>query len=100
MSQLERSLKATTLSETLSTYNEWANTYNQDVAKEEYVAPQLASQELIAHLGTQISSAKILDAGCGTGFVGEALTKLGAANIHGIDLSPGMLQIAQRCEFG
>ncbi|KAF5591608.1 methyltransferase domain protein [Fusarium subglutinans] len=96
MSQLERSLKATSLSETLSTYNEWANTYNQDVAKEEYVAPQLASQELITHLGTQISSAKILDAGCGTGLVGEVLTKLGAAKIHGIDLSPGMLQVAER----
>lgn len=96
MSQLERSLKATSLSETLSTYNEWANTYNQDVEKEEYVAPQLASQDLVTHLGTQISSAKILDAGCGTGLVGEALTKLGASNIHGIDLSPGMLQVADK----
>ncbi|KAF5549039.1 hypothetical protein FNAPI_8114 [Fusarium napiforme] len=96
MSQLERSLKATSLSETLSTYNEWANTYNQDVEKEEYVAPLLASQDLITHLNTQISSAKILDAGCGTGLVGEALTNLGASNIHGIDLSPGMLKVAER----
>ncbi|KAF5575549.1 methyltransferase domain-containing protein [Fusarium pseudoanthophilum] len=96
MSQLERSLKATSLSETLSTYNEWASTYNQDVEKEEYVAPLLASQDLLTHLNTQISSAKILDAGCGTGLVGEALTNLGASNIHGIDLSPGMLKVAER----
>ncbi|KAH7230483.1 S-adenosyl-L-methionine-dependent methyltransferase [Fusarium redolens] len=96
MSQLERSLKASNLSETLSTYDEWATTYNQDVEKEEYVAPQIASQDLITYLGPQVYEAKILDAGCGTGLVGEALTKLGATNIHGIDLSPGMLEVAER----
>jgi ubiquinone/menaquinone biosynthesis C-methylase UbiE len=96
MSQLERSLKASNLSETLSTYDEWATTYNQDVEKEEYVAPQIASQNLITYLGPQVYEAKILDAGCGTGLVGEALTKLGATNIHGIDLSPGMLEVAER----
>ncbi|KAF9771010.1 hypothetical protein IL306_011359 [Fusarium sp. DS 682] len=91
-----RSLKSTSLSETLSTYDEWAKNYNQDVAKEEYVAPQIASEDLVTHLGPQTSEAKILDAGCGTGLVGEALAKLGAKNIHGIDLSPGMLEVADR----
>ncbi|KAK2672918.1 hypothetical protein RAB80_010461 [Fusarium oxysporum f. sp. vasinfectum] len=81
MSQLERSLKATSLSETLSTYDGWANTYNQDVEKKNTSLP---------------NSPKILDAGCGTGLVGEALTKLGASNLHGIDLSPGMLEVAER----
>ncbi|KAF4336744.1 Williams-Beuren syndrome chromosomal region 27 [Fusarium beomiforme] len=96
MSQLERSLKSTSLSETLKTYDEWAKNYNQDVEKEEYVAPQIASEDLATHLGPRISEARILDAGCGTGLVGEALTKLGAKDIHGIDLSPGMLEVAQR----
>ncbi|KAM0211909.1 hypothetical protein ACHAPQ_004181 [Fusarium lateritium] len=97
MSQLERSLKSTSLSETLMTYDEWAKTYNQDVEKEEYVAPQLAAEKLLNHLGSaNIVDAKVLDAGCGTGLVGEALMKLGAKNVDGIDISPGMLEVAER----
>lgn len=38
----------------------------------------------------------ILDAGCGTGLVGETLTILGFTNIVGIDISPAMLRRAQR----
>jgi predicted TPR repeat methyltransferase len=97
MSQLERSLKSTSLSETLMTYDEWAKTYNQDVEKEEYVAPQLAAERLLNHLGSaKIPNAKVLDAGCGTGLVGEVLMKLGAKHIDGIDISPGMLEVAER----
>ncbi|KAJ4253326.1 hypothetical protein NW762_010481 [Fusarium torreyae] len=97
MSQLERSLKSSSVAETLATYDEWAKNYNQDVEKEEYVAPQLASEELVKRLGSQnIAEAKILDAGCGTGLVGECLVKLGARQIDGIDLSPGMLEVAER----
>ncbi|KAF4966592.1 hypothetical protein FSARC_5756 [Fusarium sarcochroum] len=97
MSQLERSLKSSSVAETLATYDEWAKNYNQDVEKEEYVAPQLASEELVKRLGSQnIAEAKILDAGCGTGLVGEFLVKLGAKEIDGIDLSPGMLEVAER----
>ncbi|KAF4446730.1 hypothetical protein F53441_9664 [Fusarium austroafricanum] len=97
MAQLERSLKSTSLSETLKTYDEWAKNYNKDVEKEEYVAPQIAAEHLVKCLGSEnIEKAKILDAGCGTGLVGEALTKLGAKNLDGIDLSPGMLEVAQR----
>jgi predicted TPR repeat methyltransferase len=97
MSQLERSLQSTSLSETLMTYDEWAKTYNQDVEKEEYVAPQLAAERLLDHLGSaKIPDTKVLDAGCGTGLVGEALLKLGARYIDGIDISPGMLEVAER----
>lgn len=97
MSQLERSLKSTSLAETLSTYDEWANNYNQDVEKEEYVAPKVAAENLVTHLGlSTTATAKILDAGCGTGLVGEALLKLGAKHLDGVDLSPGMLEVAER----
>ncbi|UZP38065.1 hypothetical protein NXS19_005881 [Fusarium pseudograminearum] len=97
MSQLEQSLRSTSLAETLSTYNKWANNYNQDVEKEEYVAPKVAAKNLVNHLHPKnISEAKILDAGCGTGLVGEALLNLGANHIDGIDLSPGMLEVAER----
>jgi len=40
-------------------------------------------------------SARILDAGCGTGLSGVALLRQGYDNIHGLDLSPEMLELAQ-----
>ncbi|ETN46950.1 uncharacterized protein HMPREF1541_01140 [Cyphellophora europaea CBS 101466] len=80
-------------------YNDWAKTYDQDMADEsqDYVAPALAAQAVLTTLNTKTigSNISILDAGCGTGLVGAHLAKLGAALIDGIDLSPGMLQVAR-----
>jgi ubiquinone/menaquinone biosynthesis C-methylase UbiE len=41
-------------------------------------------------------SARILDAACGTGLVGEHLKRFGFSDLHGLDLSPGMLAVAER----
>ena len=53
-------------------YDEWADTYNQDVENEGYVAPNLAAKMLVEHLRSrmEVSGAEIFDAGCGTGLVG------------------------------
>ncbi|KAF2799738.1 S-adenosyl-L-methionine-dependent methyltransferase [Melanomma pulvis-pyrius CBS 109.77] len=77
-------------------YDEWATTYNADVqhAGVDYVAPILTASAVIAAGGN--ISGSILDAGCGTGFVGVALAKSGANNIDGIDLSPSMLEFARK----
>ncbi len=40
--------------------------------------------------------AKILDAACGTGLVGEHLNRFGFTDVHGVDLSPGMVAVARR----
>ena len=40
----------------------------------------------------------ILDAGCGTGLVGEALAILGYTNIVGIDISPAMIKHAENLQ--
>ncbi|KAL4781369.1 S-adenosyl-L-methionine-dependent methyltransferase [Aspergillus varians] len=76
-------------------YDEWAASYNTDLAdaSQNYVAPILTAQAAI-----QINNnakATVLDAGCGTGLVGEALSKGGAMIIDGADLSPSMLKIAK-----
>ena len=41
-------------------------------------------------------SARILDAGCGTGLCGEALRYHGFSNLSGVDLTQAMLDLAQR----
>ena len=38
----------------------------------------------------------VMDIGCGTGLVGEALVKYGYTNFDGADFSPGMLQVARQ----
>lgn len=40
--------------------------------------------------------ARILDAACGTGLVGESLYRFGFRALEGLDLSPGMIAVAQR----
>lgn len=77
-------------------YDEWATTYDTDVRHTEvdYVGPIMTAHAVVAANGN-ITGA-ILDAGCGTGLVGVALSQAGAKNIDGIDISPGMLEVARR----
>lgn len=74
------------------TYREWAGDYDSDLDAYGYVAPQLGSEILLEHLTDQTSL--ILDAGCGTGLVGECLASHGLTNIHGTDFSDAMLEKA------
>lgn len=97
MSNLQKSLNATSVTETLATYDRWAAAYNRDVEAESYVAPQIATDYVVRYLkATDIFRARILDAGCGTGLVGEHLANCGARHIEGIDISTGMLEVAEK----
>ncbi|KAI8665405.1 Methyltransf-11 domain-containing protein [Fusarium sp. Ph1] len=97
MANLARSLNSSSVAETLATYESWAESYNEHIGKEEYTAPEIASDYVFKHVGSQkITSAAILDAGCGTGLVGQHLAKRGATHLDGMDLSPGMLRVARR----
>ena len=52
--------------------------------------------ELAGVIGRYVSrDARLLDAGAGTGLLGDELAKLGFANIDANDLSPGMLERAR-----
>jgi 2-polyprenyl-3-methyl-5-hydroxy-6-metoxy-1,4-benzoquinol methylase len=96
---LNRAYSAKDKADLRSLYDEWAASYDSDLAKkdQEYVAPTLAAATVAKHLiPTTLDSVKILDAGCGTGLVGASLAKLGAKNIDGVDLSPGMLDVARK----
>ena len=78
-------------------YDKWAATYNDEVGDEaqNYVAPVLVAQVALKSSNNPAKSV-ILDAGCGTGLVGQALAMAGAKAIDGLDLSPAMLTVANQ----
>lgn len=74
-------------------YDSWAKEYDDGVAALGYTNPALVST-LFARLMPDIK-APVLDAGCGTGMIGEILSLAGYAHVDGIDLSEGMLERAR-----
>ena len=74
-------------------YDEWARTYDATLADWEYEAPDRAAELSTPHLS---AGAAILDVGCGTGLVSEALRKHGDFHLHGIDISAASLELAQK----
>jgi predicted TPR repeat methyltransferase len=73
-------------------YADWAQKYNQDVSAAEYSGPVIAAKLLNQHLNDK--SARILDAGCGTGLVGVELKRLDYTHVDGFDLSLEMAELA------
>ena len=74
-------------------YDEWASSYDDDlIAQEEYRAPAIAAEVLYRLVPKE---AKLLDAGAGTGLLGEVLAAAGYGDVVAIDLSQGMLDVAE-----
>lgn len=99
MSQISRTYGASSVAELKAIYDDWAATYDKELAEDaqKYVAPAIASAYVLKMLGVNRlpEDLEILDAGCGTGLVGNELAKVGAKKIDGVDLSPGMLDVAR-----
>ncbi len=75
-------------------YNQWAKDYDYDLTqKTPSRAPELSAEFFSRYVAKE---AKVLDAGAGTGIVGEILAKQGYANLVAMDLSEGMLEEARR----
>ena len=75
-------------------YKNWANFYDADMSSWGYAYPPQLNKILTNKLKLK-KTIKILDAGCGTGYVAEVLSKLNYKNITGIDFSEEMLTIAR-----
>ncbi|MCS5666590.1 MAG: class I SAM-dependent methyltransferase [Dehalococcoidia bacterium] len=74
-------------------YDQWAADYDSDLAQEfEWNAPQNATNVFAKHVD---KGAHILDAGAGTGLVGECLAEIGYEDMVAMDLSQGMLEEAK-----
>jgi len=75
-------------------YDQWAKDYDTDLDEGfGYLGPQRAV-EFFARLMPK--TARILDAGAGTGLVGELLSRQGYNNLVAMDLSAGMLEEARK----
>ncbi len=69
-------------------YDEWAASYDAEIAENGYVTPSRCAKALanVVDPGTPV-----LDIGCGTGLSGLALRATGFRTIDGTDLSPEMM---------
>ena len=80
-------------------YRDWAATYESDFAD---AHGYVYHQEVVRIFHEAVTAAEVrgeqlvLDVGCGTGIVAEALHQRGFSSIDGIDISPEMLAEAER----
>ena len=90
---LDKVYDARDAKETRALYDDWAATYDAEVAENGYATPGRCAKALKQHLTDP--SASILDFGCGTGLSGLALKLAGFDTIDGVDLSAEMLEGAR-----
>lgn len=81
-----------TAADVAALYDKWAATYDAEMAVAGYRHPSICLALLARHLPK--GAAPLLDAGAGTGLVGEWLAIMGYPNIEALDISEGMLAIA------
>ena len=84
--------------ELTSEYNRWAGEYDADLEALGYNAPRGGAELLASCVADK--GARVLDAGAGTGMVGEELARAGFRRITALDMSPGMLaQAAEKSVY-
>ena len=76
-------------------YDQWAKDYEADLNEcFAWLGPYKAVEFFVCHVPKK--EAKILDAGAGTGLVGELLARQGYNNLVAMDMSISMLEEAQK----
>lgn len=92
---LDKVYTAKNHTELMDAYKDWAGDYDADtVGRFGYVA-HIASADALDKVLTD-KNASILDAGCGTGLVGEELARKGYTALDALDYSQEMLDEAER----
>jgi predicted TPR repeat methyltransferase len=87
--------EAETAEELAEAYKHWAGDYDRDtVDTMGYVGPHIAASMLNDHLDSK--RCRVLDAGCGTGLVGEHLCRMAYENVDAMDFSRDMLNEAEK----
>ena len=75
-------------------YDRWADTYEAEMSTAGYRHPTICLALLGRHLPR--GAAPLLDAGAGTGLIGEWLAIIGYPHVEALDISEGMLAQAER----
>ena len=75
-------------------YDEWAGSYDAEMAAVGYRHPTICLALMARHVPR--GAAPILDAGAGTGAIGEWLKIIGYPVIEALDISAGMLAAAEK----
>lgn len=89
---LESAYKISTTDDAKQFYDDWAQTYDEEISANGYMTPVRCAYALAMHASDK--SLPILDIGCGTGISGLALSEVGFSTIDGSDLSKAMLNKA------
>ena len=85
--------------EVVDLYSEWAETYDDELESNSYVAPERGAAVFAEHVNDH--GARIVDIGCGTGLVGRFLAARGYTAIDGLDISAEMLvQARAKGDYG
>ncbi len=90
---LDKAYDRKTKDEVVDLYSEWAETYDDELESNSYVAPERGAAVFAEHVTDH--KARIIDIGCGTGLVGRVLAASGFTAIDGLDISAEMLSQAQ-----
>lgn len=80
--------------ETAAIYDRWAETYEAEMAAAGYRHPSVCLALIARYLPR--GTTPLLDAGAGTGLIGEWLGILGYPHVEGLDVSQGMLAVAKK----
>ena len=91
---LHRAYHAESPEDTARIYDDWAGDYEAHMRNAGYTHPAVVAAMVARHV--PVTSERVLDAGAGTGVLGEILRALGYGDLYGLDASPGMLEIAGR----
>jgi SAM-dependent methyltransferase len=91
--QLAEVYHAASQTDLAKTYDDWAASYDADMLATGYAHPAVICGLTSRYVSD--TAAPILDAGVGTGNIGLLLSILGFTNLHGLDMSQGMLAMAK-----
>jgi ubiquinone/menaquinone biosynthesis C-methylase UbiE len=80
--------------EVAALYDGWAETYDADMAANGYRHPTICLALIARHVPR--GAAPLLDAGAGTGLIGEWLSITGYPDVEALDISEGMLRVAAK----
>ena len=84
---------ATSPQEVAALYDRWAQSYDGDMAIAGYRHPTICLALIARHLPR--GAGPVLDAGAGTGLIGEWLRIVGYGPLEALDISQGMLDVAR-----